>query len=395
MPVINRIADFHDDMTAWRRDLHAHPELALQEYRTSALVQERLRAFGVDEVHTGLAGTGVVGVIRGQNGGQNGGSSIGLRADMDALPIAEQTGAPYASTVPGVMHACGHDGHTAMLLGAARYLAETRRFDGVVHLIFQPAEERYGGGGIMVREGLFERFAMDHVFALHNWPLLPSGRFAWRDGAMLAAVAVIEIAIHGKGSHAAQPHLGVDPIVVAAQVVSALQTLISRSRDPVQAGVITIGAIQGGDIHNVIPSTVTMLGTARWFDDAVGRVLEDGVKRIASGVAEAMGARAAISYERTYPALVNDSDANALARRAAGAVVGEERVVELGAPIMGGEDFSFMLQQRPGAFLALGSGRTPDDPSPHHPAFDFNDEVLPVGASWFATLAEQILPRRA
>ncbi len=388
MPVINRIAAFHDDMTAWRRDLHAHPELALQEHRTSALVQERLHAFGVDEVHTGLAGTGVVGVIRGQPGP----GAIGLRADMDALPIEEQTGLPYASEVPGVMHACGHDGHTAMLLGAARYLAETRNFAGTVHLIFQPAEERHGGGGIMVREGLFERFPVDRVFALHNWPRMPTGTFAWRDGPMLAAVATIEIAVHGKGSHAAQPHLGVDPIVAAAHIVTALQTVVSRAKDPVEDGVVTIGAIHGGDIHNVIPETVRLLGTARWFSPETGDALEAGVRRVVEGVAAALGARAELLYERTYPATVNDPESNRLAAVAAAAVVDAARVSEFPAPVMGGEDFSYMLQCRPGAFLVLGSGRGEDDPGPHHPRFDFNDEVLPVGASWFAKLAETLLP---
>jgi hippurate hydrolase len=396
MPVINRIAEFHDDMTAWRRDFHAHPELALEEHRTSAIVQQKLREFGVDEIHTGLAGTGVVGVIRGEPaaGATPAAMAIGLRADMDALPITEETGAPYASTVPGKMHACGHDGHTAMLLGAARYLAETRNFRGSVHLIFQPAEERYGGGGIMVREGLFDRFPCDRVFALHNWPRLPAGTFAWRDGPMLAAVATIEITVHGTGSHAAQPHLGVDPIVAAAQIVSALQSVISRNRDPVHSGVVTIGAIAGGDIHNVIPQSVRMLGTARWFDPAAGDAIEAGVRRVVEGVAAAMGARAELRYERTYPATVNDPGSNRLAATAAASVVGETRVEEFPAPVMGGEDFSFMLRERPGAFLVLGSGRGGDDANPHHPRFDFNDAVLPIGASWFARLAETLLPRQ-
>ena len=389
MPVINRIADFHDQMRAWRHDLHQHPELALQETRTSAKVQEALRSFGVDEVHAGIAQTGVVGVIRGSAPG----GAIGLRADMDALPIHEETGKPYASQTPGVMHACGHDGHTTMLLGAAKYLAETRNFSGTVYLIFQPAEENLAGGEIMVREGLFERFPMDQVYGLHNWPALPEGVFAWRDGPVMAAVANIEIIITGRGSHGAQPHLGVDPVVVSAAIVQALQSIVARTVRPTDAGVVTIGSIQGGHIYNVIPETVRMLGTARWFSPAVGDQLEAGVRRLATSIAEGFGATAEVRFDRTYPTTVNDPEAMALARRAAATVAGETRVQHMDHPTMGGEDFSFMLNEKQGSYIMLGARRSPDDAGVHHPRYDFNDDLLPLGASYWATLAEQLLPR--
>ena len=390
MPVLNRIAAFHDDMTAWRRDLHRHPELALQEVRTSAVVQEHLRSFGVDEVHAGLARTGVVGVIRGRGAG----GAIGLRADMDALPILEESGVPYASETPGVMHACGHDGHTAMLLGAARYLAETRNFDGTVYVIFQPAEENLAGAEIMVREGLFDRFPMDQVFGLHNWPATPEGVFLWRDGPVMAAVANIEINVTGKGTHGAQPHLGIDPVVVSAAIVQAFQSIVARTVEPVEGGVVTIGSIQGGATYNVIPETVRMLGTARWFAPEVGDALERGVRGLAAGIAAAYGATAEVRYQRDYPATVNDPAAVAMARRAAEAVAGPARVQHMAKPTMGGEDFSFMLNAKQGAYIMLGGGRGPDDAMVHHPRYDFNDAILPAGASYWATLAEQLLPRR-
>ena len=394
MPVINRIADFTDEMRAWRHDLHQHPELALQETRTSAKVQEALRSFGVDEVHTGIAKTGLVGVIRGHGTG----GAVGLRADMDALPILEETNLPYASQTPGVMHACGHDGHTTMLLGAAKYLAETRNFAGTVYVIFQPAEENLAGGEIMVKEGLFERFPMDQVFGLHNWPGLPESLFAWRDGPVMAAVANIEITVTGRGSHGAQPHNGVDPIVVSAAIVQAFQSIVARTLRPTDAGVVTIGSIQGGHIYNVIPETVRMLGTARWFKPAVGDQLEAGVRRLATSIAEGFGARADVEFNRTYPATVNDPEAMAMARRAAETVVGGARVEHMDQPTMGGEDFSFMLNAKQGSYIMLGARRgpegAPENVMVHHPRYDFNDAILPVGASYWATLAEQLLPRQ-
>ena len=389
MAVLNRIADFHADMTEWRRDLHAHPEIGLQEHRTSAMVAKLLRDFGVDEVHTGIAQTGIVGVIRGSAAGDG----IGLRADMDALPIMEETGKPYASQTPGVMHACGHDGHTTMLLGAARYLAETRNFAGTAYVIFQPAEENFGGGNLMVREGLFERFPMRQVFGMHNWPTMPANTFRWRDGPVMAAVATIEIDITGKGAHGAEPHHGTDPVVVAAAIVQALQSVVARNVSPVQGGVVTIGSIHGGNAHNVIPETVRMLGTARWFDPAVADIIEQNVLRLARGIAESFGATADARFNRIYPATINDADAMGMARAAAETVVGDTRVQEMAAPTMGGEDFSFMLNAKQGAYIMLGTARGKDDAGLHHPRYDFNDDVLPTGASFWATLVEQQLPR--
>ncbi len=389
MPVINRIAEFHPEMTAWRQDLHRHPELALQEHRTSAEVQRLLHAFGVDEVHAGLAGTGVVGVIRGAGPG----GAIGLRADMDALPIQEDTGVPYASQTPGVMHACGHDGHTAMLLGAAKYLAETRRFNGTVYVIFQPAEEAHGGGNIMVEEGLFQQFPMDQVFGMHNWPALPEGEFGWREGPIMAAVSTITVTVTGRGAHGAQPHFGVDPIVVSAAIVSGLQSIMARNVDPLEQGVVTIGSIQGGVAGNVIPESVRMTGTSRWFSPAVGDVLETNFRRLCTSIAEGFGAMATVEYTRTYPATVNDPDATARTRHAAETVQGPARVARLAQPSMGGEDFSFMLNKKQGSYIMLGAGRGPDPVMVHHPKYDFNDAILPVGASYWASLAEELLPR--
>jgi hippurate hydrolase len=391
MPVINRIAEFHDDMTAWRRDLHAHPELGLAEHRTSGIVQEKLREFGVDEVHAGLAGTGVVGVLRGRGPGPG---AIGLRADMDALPITEETALPYASQNPGVMHACGHDGHTAMLLGAARYLAETRNFDGTVYLIFQPAEETQGGAGIMVRDGMFDRFPMQRVFGMHNWPLAPEGTFLWRDGPVMAAVANIDVTITGHGTHGAQPHLGVDPVFVAAQIISAAQGLVARAKEPVEGGVLSLCHIAAGNTYNVIPETVRMMGTARWFAPEVGDLLEGGFIRLATGIAESLGARADVSWKRNYPSLANDAETMALARHAAEMVAGPPRVQMMAKPTMGSEDFAFFAEARPAAFILLGAQRGVADAMVHHPRYDFNDAILSTGASFWATLVEQQLPRQ-
>ncbi|MDT8331038.1 M20 aminoacylase family protein [Roseomonas gilardii] len=390
MPVLNRIAEFHDEMTAWRQDFHRHPELAYEEVRTSGIVAEKLREFGCDEVVTGIAKTGVVGVIRGQAPGDG----IGFRADMDALPILEETGLDYASTVPGTMHACGHDGHTTMLLGAAKYLAETRNFAGTAYVIFQPAEENFGGGDAMVKEGLFERFPMKRVFGIHNWPSLPAGQFAWKVGPIMAAVANITITVTGKGAHGAMPHNGNDPIVIAAQIVSALQSIVARNVEPVEAGVVTIAHITGGHTFNVIPEVVRMQGTARWFKPEIGDLLERKVREIAGGIAAAFGASAEVDFQRAYPATVNEAESTRLAAEAAAVVVGEGRVIEVEKPTMGGEDFSFMLNVKDGSYLFLGGGRTGHDPNVHHPLYDFNDEILPVGASYFATLAERLLPRQ-
>ncbi len=391
MPIINRIAEYHAEMAAWRQDIHAHPELALQEIRTSQVVQEKLKEFGVDEIITGMARTGVVGVIKGRGEG----GSIGLRADMDALPIHEETGLPYASKNHGVMHACGHDGHTTMLLGAAKYLAETRNFDGIVYVVFQPAEENLAGGEIMVKEGLFTRCPMDMIFGMHNWPNVPLGTFLWREGPTMAAVANIEINITGKGCHGAHPDHGNDPIVIAAQIVNALQTIVSRTIDPTDAGVVTIGAINGGHIYNVIPETVRMLGTARWFNPAVGDKLEAGVRRLATGIAASFGAVAEVSFHRAFPATINDGAATQLTLHAARAVAGDARVRPMTKPTMGGEDFAFMLNEKQGSYIMLGGGKGDGtDANLHHPKYDFNDAILPIGASYWVTLAEQLLPRQ-
>jgi hippurate hydrolase len=392
MPIINRIAAYADDLTAWRRDFHEHPELGFEEVRTSKIVAEKLQSFGVDDVVTGIAKTGVVGVIRGRNGAS--GRAIGLRADMDALPILEETGLAYASKTPGKMHACGHDGHTTMLLGAARYLAETRNFDGTVYVIFQPAEEGLGGGRAMVEEGLFTRYEMERVYGMHNWPGIPEGVFAWREGPVMAAAAEIDICITGRGAHGAQPHNGNDPIVIASQIVTALQTIVARRVDPVQSAVLTIGQIVSGDTYNVIPQQARMKGTARWFHPKVGDQLEQGVLRLVRGIAESFGASVEVEFRRTYPATVNNPDATTLARRAAEAVAGANGVRHMDQPTMGSEDFSFMLNEKAGSYIMLGGGRgRENEPMVHHPAYDFNDALLPIGASYWATLVEQQLAK--
>lgn len=395
MPIINRIAAFHADMAAWRQDLHANPELSMHEARTAGVVRDKLAAFGVDEIITGMAEHGVVGVIRGGPAGKApSGRAIGLRADMDALPIQEETGLPHASRTPGVMHACGHDGHTAMLLGAAKYLAETRNFDGTVYLIFQPAEEFEGGADKMVKDGLFERCPMDKVFGLHNWPQGKAGSFTWRVGPVMAAVAFFDIVVTGKGSHAAFPHDGIDAIVVSSQIIGALQTIVSRSIDPIEGGVVSVGSIAGGDAYNILPGRVVMKGTARWFKPKVGDQIEAGMRRLVEGIAASFGATATLRFGRHAPATVNEAEATALAVEAAEAVSGADGVKEMAAPTMGGEDFAYMLNAKQGAYLMLGSARGGDDPLLHHPKYDFNDEILPVGASWWATLVERQLAKQ-
>ena len=389
MPVINRIAEFEPELTAWRRDFHMHPELNFEEHRTAGIVAQRLREFGCDQVIEGFSGTGVIGLIHGE-GGPNG-RAIGLRADMDALPIEERTGAAWASQNAGKMHACGHDGHTTMLLGGARYLAETRNFSGTVVLIFQPAEERGGGAEVMVRDGIFQQFPMSRVFGMHNWPGLPAGEFAWREGPIMAAVEQLEIHLQGRGAHGAMPHQGVDPIMVAAAIVQGLQSIVARNVEPVEAGVITIGEIRGGFTHNVIPDSVYMQGTARWFQPAVGALLKERFLHLVPGIAAAFGAAAQASMTLYCPATINDPESTRLTVTAAKTVAAQ--VHEMPKPTMGGEDFAFMLNAKAGSYIMLGAGRGVDDPGLHHPEYDFNDAVLPMGASYWATLAEQLLPR--
>ena len=388
MAIINRIGEFQEDMTAWRRDFHSHPELGFEETRTAAIVAEKLRAFGVDEVHTGIAKTGVVGVLRAGEGKE----AIGLRADMDALPMQETTSLPYASVNPGKMHACGHDGHTTMLLGAARYLAETRNFSGTVYLIFQPAEEGEGGGRVMIEEGLFERFAMRQVYGMHNWPGRPVGSFAMRDGPIMAATDQFVITLHGRGGHAAAPHFCRDPLVAAAQIVTAMQTIVARSADPVQHGVVSVTQIHGGDAFNVIPESAVMVGTARSFTTEMRGLLERRIDEVATRVADALLVGAEVDYRRGYPPTVNSRAETELAAMAAADVAGEDRVDRATPPVMGGEDFAYMLQEKPGSYIFIGNGGDQDAPMLHNPGYDFNDETLPHGASYWARLVERLLP---
>jgi hippurate hydrolase len=387
MPVVNRIAAMQPTVSEWRRDLHAHPELQYDVHRTAGIVADKLKSFGCDEVVTGIGRTGVVGVIRGN---RKGGTSriVGLRADMDALPITEETGKPYQSTVPGKMHACGHDGHTAMLLGAAKYLAETRNFSGTAVLIFQPAEEGGGGGRAMVQDGLMERFSIERVFGMHNFPGLPVGQFAIRSGPLMAAADRIAIDIEGVGGHAARPHLGVDTVLVGAQIVNQLQSIVARNVDPIQSAVVSICVFQAGHTDNVIPQTARLVGTARSFTPETQDVLEKRVREIAEGTAKLYGATAKVSYHRDYPITRNHEEETRLAASVAAEVAGAERVDIAVAPVMGAEDFSFMLNARPGAFIFIGNG---ESAGLHHPAYDFSDEAIPYGTSYWARLVETAL----
>ncbi len=397
MPIVNRIAEFHDDMTAWRRDLHAHPETAFEERRTSDFVAGKLAEFGI-EVHRGLATTGVVGVLHGAGASgraADGVRALGVRADMDALHIHELNDFAHRSTVDGKMHACGHDGHTTMLLGAARYLAETRNFDGTVYFIFQPAEENEGGGRVMVEEGLFERFPVEAVYGLHNLPGLPAGQIALRPGPAMAAFDVFEITVTGDGTHAAMPHLGNDPVVAAAQIVGALQTIASRRSDPLESVVVSVTQFHAGDTWNVIPEQAVLRGTARSFKPEVRDQIEDEIERIAQGICAAHGATMSLHYERRYPALVNSARETDLAGGVAAQVVGEGNVAAGAPPLMGSEDFAYMLEARPGCYIWLGNGERggPGGCAVHNPRYDFNDEVLVIGASYWARLVETALPR--
>ena len=389
MPIVNRIAEFYPEITQWRRDIHQHPELLYDVHRTAATVVEKLKSFGCDEVVPGVGRIGVVGVIRGRKAASGDRKVIGLRADMDALPIEEATDLPYKSQTPGKMHACGHDGHTAMLLGAAKYLAETRNFAGTAVVIFQPAEEGGGGGRTMVQDGLMERFAVDEVYGMHNYPGLPVGQFALRPGPMMAAADRIRIEIEGRGGHAAKPHETVDTIVVGAAIIGALQSIVSRSVDPLESGVVSITTFQAGNSDNIIPQTGLLRGTARTFNVAVQDVIEARVREVVENTAKAYGAKATLTYRRDYPVTANHEKQAAFAAQVAGQIVGGERVDTNVAPVMGAEDFSFMLNARPGAFVFVGNGETA---GLHHPAYDFNDEVIPVGTSYWVRLVESALP---
>ncbi|MCR9170689.1 MAG: M20 family metallopeptidase [Rhodobacteraceae bacterium] len=381
MAIINRIGDYADDMTAWRRHLHMHPELSLDCHETAAFVVERLREFGVDELHEGIAQSGVVALIRGQGDGP----VTGLRADMDALPIEETTGADYASILPGKMHACGHDGHTTMLLGAARYLAETRKFKGTAALIFQPAEETVGGARIMVEDGIMERFGIEEVYALHTDPFSEAGVFNTCPGPIMAAVDDFEITITGKGGHGAFPHTTLDPVPCGLAIGQALQTIPSRNADPRLPLVVSLTIVQTGSATNVIPETMRLAGTVRSFDPDLRDMVERRFAEIVAGQAASYGVKASLNYMRNYPATINHAAQTQFAVNVAEEVAGAGNVISDRQPEMGAEDFSYMLEKRPGSYLMLGQGI---GPSCHHPAFNFNDDVAPIGASFFARLIE-------
>ena len=392
---IEAIRAFHDDLVAIRHDLHAHPELGFEEVRTAAVVERELRALGI-EVHTGIGRTGLVGVLRGTaTGAALSTRTIGLRADMDALPIGEQNAFAHRSSHPQRMHACGHDGHTTMLLGAARQLAATRDFDGTVHLIFQPGEEGHAGARAMIEDDLFERFPCDAVFAMHNWPSLPAGTIGINEGPMMAAADRFEIVVTGRGGHGAHPYLAVDPVVVAGHVITAVQSIVARNVSPIDSAVVTIASMQAGDpgAFSVIPGEVRLTGTARSFRPAVQQAIEERLTALCTSIAAAFGATATCRYDRLYPATINSPAEARFAADVATSLVGADRVIRDLPPSMGAEDFSFMLERRPGAYLRLGQGGAEHGAFLHNTRYDFNDAVLPIGAGLFVALAERAMPR--
>jgi hippurate hydrolase len=389
MPIINRIAEFHAEMTEWRRRIHAHPETAFEERETAALVAALLQSFGI-AADRNVARTGVIGTLKGSVPGDR---AIALRADMDALHITERNDFAHASHNPGRMHACGHDGHTAMLLGAAKHLAETRNFAGTIHFVFQPAEENEGGARLMVEEGVLERYPVEAVYGMHNWPELPVGQFAIRPGPMMAAFDIFEITVMGRGGHAAKPHLAVDPIVAAAQVVTGLQTIASRGIDPLEGAVVSVTQIHGGDTWNVIPETVVLRGTTRSFSPSVRDQMEPAIRRIAEGACRAGGAEMELHYERRYPPTLNAPTETETAALAAGSIVGETNVRRDLVPSMAAEDFAFFLEKRPGAYIWIGNGTAATGGLLHNPNYDFNDAILPIGASYWVELAESVLAK--
>lgn len=392
-PAVAHIRRWHDEFTSVRRDLHAHPELGFEEHRTARIVVERLASLGI-EYHTGVGKTGIVAVVRGRS--TESGRSVGLRADMDALPMQEENEFAHRSRYDGRMHGCGHDGHTTMLLAAARYLHETRAFDGTATLIFQPGEEGYAGGRAMIEDGLFERFAADQVYALHNWPGLPAGTIAVRPGPMMAAADRVTIAIAGKGGHGAHPHRTIDPVVVAAHIITAAQSIVSRTVSPIDTAVVSLCSVQAGHpgAMSVVPRTAQIVGTVRTFKATVQDTIEMRLRELVGSVAAAFGASATLDYERLYPATINSADEAEFAAQVADEIVGSDRVIRDLDPSMGAEDFSFMLQRRPGAYARLGQGGAGDGHGCflHDTRYDFNDEVIPVGAGYLATLAERAMP---
>ena len=383
MPIVNRFADLQDDIVAWRHDLHRHPEILYEVHRTAATVADKLRAFGLDEVATGIGRTGVVGVIKGRQ--TRSGKVVGIRADMDALPIRETTGKPYASLTEGKMHACGHDGHTAMLLGAARYLAETRNFDGTAVVIFQPAEEGGAGGKAMVQDGLMDRWNIQEVYGMHNMPGLKVGAFATRHGAIMAATDEFTIRITGVGGHAARPHGGVDPVIVGTAIVQALQTIVSRSVDPIESAVVSTTRFHAGEAYNVIAGSAELGGTVRTLKAGIRDLVEARMGMIVRHIAAAHGAKVDLHYDRNYPITVNHAAQTDFAARVAAGVVGAGNVDTSTPPLMGGEDFSYMLEARPGAFVFIGNG---DSAGLHNADYDFSDDAIPIGCSYWARLVE-------
>ncbi len=386
MPIINRIARFHDEITGWRRDFHENPELLYDVERTAGKVAQLLESFGVDQLVTEVGRTGVVAIIKGNKGDSD--KVIGLRADMDALPITEATGKPYASKNQGKMHACGHDGHTAMLLGAAKYLAETRNFNGSVALIFQPAEEGGAGGKAMVDDGLMEKFAIAEVFGMHNMPGIPTGHFAIREGGLMAATDEFTIDIKGVGGHAAMPHLTIDPILVAAQMTCALQSLVSRNVDPIHSAVLSVTQINAGEAFNIISATARLNGTVRTLDEDVRQLMERRMRELVEKLAAAFGAGADFTFKRGYPVTVNAAEQTRFAVKIASEIVGADKVDDNVSPVMGGEDFSFMANARPGAFIFVGNG---DSAELHQDTYDFNDEIIPLGCTYWVKLAQSAL----
>jgi amidohydrolase len=388
MPIVNRVADLQPDIQAWRRDIHQHPELLYDVHRTAAFVADRLREFGCDEVATGLGRTGVVGVIKGRKpAGKGDIKVIGLRADMDALPIEEDTNLEYASRTPGKMHACGHDGHTAMLLGAARYLAETRNFAGDAVVIFQPAEEGGAGAAAMIKDGLMDRFAIDQVYGMHNGPGIPLGSFAIRSGPIMASTDDVNIRIEGLGGHAARPHISIDSVLVGAQLITALQSIVARSVDPLESAVISICEFHAGNARNVIPQTAELKGTVRTLTPEVKKLIEKRVREVVAGVAQMTGAKIDLEYESKYPVTVNHALQTEFATQVAKEIAGDANVHAM-PPLMGAEDFAYMLQARPGAFIFCGNGNSA---GLHHPAYNFNDEAIVFGTSYWIKLVENML----
>ncbi|TDH60907.1 amidohydrolase [Dankookia rubra] len=381
MSLLDAIRRHHPELTAIRQDLHAHPELGMAEHRTAALVAEKLESWGI-EVHRGVGGTGVVGVLRAGRGNR----AIGLRADMDALPLEELNDVPYRSTAPGRMHACGHDGHTTMLLGAARHLAETKNFDGIVHFIFQPGEEGCGGALAMLEDGLFERFPCDAIYGMHNRPGMPVGDYAIRPGPVAAGGAFFDITVTGKGSHGARPEASIDPVLTACHIATALQSIVSRTVNPRDPAVVSVTKVQGGEAYNVIPETATIAGTARFFSREVAGQIEAGLARMAEGVAAGFGATARLDWRLIFAPTVNDPEQAEAYARAAAALVGEAKVARDKPPGMGSEDFSFMMEKVPGAYIHVGNG---DSASVHNPRYQFNDAAIPYGAALYAEVVEQ------